>query len=59
MTPEIQISTREIVEICREFGARDAEICYHSVQHALRAGRDVDELFANLKRNRPDLFYRN
>jgi hypothetical protein len=59
MTPEIQISTREIVEICREFGARDPKTCYWHVEKALRAARDPVELFENYRRNRPDLFWRN
>jgi hypothetical protein len=54
-----RIMDREIVQICEEMGAKNPGECFHHVVVALRSGRDPDELFDNVKRNRPDLFWRS
>jgi hypothetical protein len=54
-----RITDREIVEICREMGAKRPGECFHHVALALRSGRDPEILFDNYRRNKPALFWKN
>ena len=56
---ESAIAKRDVIRLLEAYGAKDAEFAYHSVALAIARGDDPNRIISTVKKNRPNLFYRD